>query len=219
VCYYFDMKKIFLSNQFPKTIQYVVGIDEVGRGPLAGPVTIGVFMIPVSVYKGGDRKRDYLPEGITDSKKLSAKKREELTSALRALRTRDLCSYTTVSQPASEIDRIGISKCIKKCIAQGLQRLKCDPQKTFIYLDGSLKAPEEFLHQETVIKGDSKIKVIGAASIVAKVWRDAYMTRLAQKYPEYGFEIHKGYGTKMHRGVIKKKGSIVFHRLSYLGNI
>ena len=204
-----------MKENLNKSIQHVVGIDEVGRGPLAGPVTVGVFMIPVSDYLNVT----FLPDGITDSKKLTAKKREELTSALQELRTLGHCSYTTVSQPASEIDRIGISKCIQKCIATGLRRLECNPKKTFIFLDGSLRAPVEFLYQETVIKGDSKIQVIGAASIVAKVWRDAYMTRLAQKYPEYGFEVHKGYGTKMHREVIKIKGATSAHRLFYLKNI
>ena len=94
-----------------------------------------------------------------------------------------------------------------------------DPQTCLVLLDGGLKAPREFIYQKTIIKGDEKELSISLASIAAKVTRDAYMTKLAKKYPAYGFEIHKGYGTKKHREAIKKHGPSEVHRMSFLGRI
>jgi len=202
--------KVFLE-EIPDGIEYIVGIDEVGRGPLAGPVTVGLFMMSVE-----NMKSKIMPKGVTDSKKLTEKKREEIVSALRALREENECAFTIDSHSASQVDRMGIASCIKKSIARGLKKLDCDPQKTFIFLDGGLYAPSEFEYQATVVKGDYKIKVIGAASIVAKVWRDTYMIKLSQKFPEYSFQLHKGYATKVHREAIMRSGLTDEHRQSFI---
>ena len=117
---------------------------------------------------------------------------------------------------AETIDQKGITHAIRLSIKRCLKRCKVDPRVTRVLLDGSLKAPEEFMYQETIIKGDQKEKVISLASIMAKVTRDQWMKKEALKYPEYGFEIHKGYGTKKHRENIKKKGLSPIHRKSFL---
>jgi ribonuclease HII len=106
--------------------------------------------------------------------------------------------------------RHGISACFKK--------LDLDPQITDVRLDGLLKAPPEYVHQQTITKGDQKEKVIGLASIMAKVTRDAHMVKLAKRYPEYHFEIHKGYGTKMHRNIIELQGLSLVHRKTFTKN-
>ncbi len=194
-----------------KKTEYLVGIDEVGRGPLAGPVSIGVFVIE----KRNQRKLSL----ANDSKKLTESKREELFLYFKKLKKEGLCDFVVVHESAKQIDKIGISACIKRAIKKGLSRIDKKPDDCVVRLDGSLKAPEEYKNQQTIIKGDSKEKVIGAASIVAKVTRDKYMIRQAKKYPEYGFEFHKGYGTKKHRDLIQKKGALELHRKTWLTNI
>lgn len=113
------------------------------------------------------------------------------------------------------IDRNGISFCIKKAIKKGIDKLKLTPLKCKVLLDGSLKAPEEFKNQKTIIKGDQKEKIIAWASILAKVSRDRLMCSMAKKFPKYGLEFHKGYGTKKHRQCIKKYGPSAFHRKTF----
>lgn len=190
---------------------HVIGIDEAGRGPLAGPVSVGAVKI----------KRDFNKKffrGIKDSKKLSAEDRElwfEL--ALEAKRKGELDFAVSLVSEIT-IDKHGISFAIRQGIKRCLQKIQADP-KDQIFLDGGIKAPEEFLHQLTVIKGDEKVPVISLASICAKVTRDRYMIRLSGKHPEYGFDIHKGYGTLMHRLAIKKHGVRAVHRKSFLKNL
>ena len=194
-------------------IRYIVGIDEVGRGPVAGPVTVCALAVAadfdVSRFKG-----------IRDSKKLSPKKREEWFQKITEWQTSGDLNFAITSIPADEIDRTGIAPAIKRALAESLDKLgqltKLNPKETKVLLDGSLKAPEQFTIQETIIKGDEKIPVISAASIVAKVNRDRYMTEQASLYPEYGFEKHKGYGTKSHMTAIKKHGMSILHRRSFL---
>ena len=106
----------------------------------------------------------------------------------------------------STIDRINISRAVQRGIDTCFKKLELNPKKTTVKLDGLLKAPHVFLNQETIIKGDAKEKVIGLASILAKVTRDAYMVRIARNYTQYGLEVHKGYGTKRHRDAILKYG-------------
>lgn len=194
-------------KKLPKDIEYIVGIDEVGRGPLAGPVTVGLVCIPVDFV---------FDEGITDSKKLTEKKRDAISKDLHILKKEEGIRFEILSASARDIDKKGIAVCIKDLIKKGLDDLGCDYDNTYIFLDGGLKAPEQFKHQETVIKGDSKIQVIGAASIVAKVHRDEYMTKQSQKYPEYYFEKHKGYATEVHRKSILKLGLSPLHRKTYI---
>jgi ribonuclease HII len=117
------------------------------------------------------------------------------------------------------IDTKGISPAIKKGIAECLKKLNASEHDCEILLDGSLKAPQEFIFQKTIIKGDEKEYPIGLASIAAKVIRDRKMEQYAMKYPEYGFDVHKGYGTDSHRKMIKKHGPSKIHRRSFLKNI
>lgn len=189
-------------------MSYVVGIDEAGRGPLAGPVAVGAVSIPVNF-----NKRFF--QSIRDSKKLTSEERElwfQLATEARKRRELDF-RVSLVSERV--IDRHGINYAlrlgIKRCLAQlGLAE---DSQ---IFLDGGIKAPEKFTHQLTVIKGDEKIPVVSLASIVAKVIRDHRMIKLSKKFPEFDFERHKGYGTLMHRLAIRKYGLTNIHRLSFL---
>lgn len=216
-------------KKFPSLI---IGIDEAGRGPLAGPVSVGLVLVP------SDFDWALLP-GVNDSKKLSARKREELFTQAELLQKAGKLLYVVELVSATKIDTHGISVCIKKAIARGLQSLittasmahqnKKDPKSIIplspllvqVKLDGSLKAPAEFVHQETIIKGDAKEKVIGLASIMAKVTRDRYMCKLATKpaYVPYDFTRHKGYGTSAHRQAIAKHGLSTLHRISYCRNI
>jgi len=196
---------------------YIIGIDEVGRGPVAGPVTVCAFKISTDFYD--KLQADNFFEKLRDSKKLSIKKREEWFKKLKQLsldNPQDL-SFAVLSKTAMQIDRFGISNCIKKLISEDLEKINA-AEKDQIFLDGSLSAPDKFLNQETIIKGDEKIPVIACASIMAKVTRDYYMTRIAEKFPEYGFEQHKGYGTSKHMEAIKKHGTSAMHRLTYLKN-
>ncbi len=190
------------------TIKYIVGIDEAGRGPLAGPMAVGI------VFMKKDAKLD--TQGIRDSKKLSEKKRDEWFEKIKVWNSDQALQYTVVLTSPSDIDTHGLSWALAYSIKNGLKDLQVEPKNTHIYLDGGLRAPDEFKNQETIIKGDEKIPAISLASIAAKVTRDIYMKKVAHKYPEYGFEIHKGYGTKLHRDSIQKHGISPIHRKSFL---
>jgi ribonuclease HII len=194
-----------------------VGIDEVGRGPLAGPVSVGIFLIQNKNLKNQEIKS--LVKVANDSKKLSPKKREEIFEKVKLLQKSNLLQYIVVNQSASFIDKKGINTAISFCIKNGLKKLKVLPNETQVYLDGGLKADKKYLYQETIIKGDAKNKFIALASIVAKVSRDKLMTKVSKMYPEYGFEVHKGYGTAKHRKAIQKYGVSKVHRLSFCKSI
>ncbi|MCA9356856.1 ribonuclease HII [Candidatus Nomurabacteria bacterium] len=191
--------------------KYLIGIDEAGRGPLAGPVAVGLVKV------AQDFDWAMIP-GVNDSKKLSEKKREEIFNSAKELAKQGFLEYSVKFVSAQSIDSKGIVSAIRRAIAAGIVELELNPEECFIKLDGSLKAPAEF-NQETIIKGDSSEKVIGLASIMAKVIRDHYMLELDTEFPSYGFARHKGYGTKNHREAIKKYGFSVAHRQSFCGNI
>lgn len=207
------MKKVLQKHS------YVVGIDEVGRGPLAGPVTVCAVLCTADFYK---KLSKY--EGLTDSKKLTEKNREHWFAMAHLMQDEGLISFSVQSISAKEIDRIGISKAIQKALDTALEYVRTKdvqiaPVAIKVLLDGSLHAPVEYANQETIIKGDLKEKIISLASIIAKVTRDRYMVKIAKKYPVYGLDIHKGYGTKMHREAIKKYGLSEIHRKSFCKNI
>lgn len=198
--------------------KYIIGIDEVGRGPLAGPMMVGAVAI------SGDL--DFL-EGIKDSKKLSKKKREEWSERIWDLKKNPPktdqqragnINIAIVSIAPVVIDKFGISASLKLAVAKCLKILVKDDDECEIMLDGSLYAPEKYKNQQTIIKGDEKFPIISAASVVAKVYRDAQMVKLHEKYPEYGFDIHKGYGTASHIAAIKKHGLSAIHRRSFCRN-
>lgn len=197
---------------------WLIGIDEVGRGPLAGPVGVGVVIVP------SDFDWSVIP-GVGDCKKVSEKNRNAIFSRAEELKAAGLIRFEVVLISAEHIDSFGIVSAIKTAIAQGLDTLigpensDCDLLQYVVKLDGGLKAPATYVHQETIIKGDAKEPVIGLASIVAKVTRDLYMQELSTLYPEYGFAGHKGYGTKAHILAIKTFGLSTAHRASYCQNI
>jgi ribonuclease HII len=210
-----------------KALRWQIGIDEAGRGPLAGPVAVGVVLV------SADFDWDLLP-GVGDSKAISEKKREVIykEAMLLAKAGKIFCAVEMVS--AKVIDKRGIVPAIRDCIDKGLKtvlaeandtstrsRLELDWEMIYVKLDGSLKAPEYCPHQETIIKGDAKEKVIGLASILAKVTRDAYMRRVATRpaFAPYYFARHKGYGTAVHRRAIAKYGLSPEHRATYCKNI
>ena len=200
-------------------IHQIIGIDEVGRGPLAGPLTIGAFAVSQKNRKNFEDK--LLKLGITDSKKLSEQKREEYVKQLSELKKSRRCDYVTVSVSAKQIDKKGMSWCLRYAVQTALKKLDANVKTTQVLLDGSLYAPLEYLQQETITKGDLKEVLIGAASIVAKVKRDTFMKKLSLKkeYEKYRFEVHKGYGTKKHREAIQKYGLSDVHRRSFCRNI
>ncbi len=193
-------------------IKNIVGVDEAGRGPLAGPVAVGVVIVPVNFDWN-------LIPGVGDSKKVSVKNREAIFHRAHELKKQGILNFAVSLIDAYTIDTIGITRSVALGIQNGFTELACDPETTDVKLDGLLKAPAEFMMQETIIKGDAKEKVIGLASILAKVTRDMHMVHVASDYPEYKFEIHKGYGTKVHREAIEKFGLSDIHRKTFCTRI
>jgi len=199
---------------------FIVGIDEAGRGPLAGPVCVGAVGMIITVDKNLEAK---LPSalgslasklrGIKDSKKLSAKKREEWFKVLRENPEFE-CHHIFVSNEM--IDKFGIRKAVLFGAEKVLEKFSRQPD--MVLLDGSLYAPEKY-EQETIIKGDEKIPLIAAGSIIAKVSRDRVMMNMHKKYPEYCFNEHKGYGTKKHFEKIIKHGFCEIHRKTFCGSV
>ena len=197
--------------------KYLIGIDEVGRGPIAGPVSVGIVMIEKRRAKGILKK--FLGAGLYDSKQVSEVKRGrifEMAGECVAAEGRDAFTFIICSITPKQIDKNGISHSIRTAIKKGLQKLSADPEISDIKLDGLLKAPPEFKYQETIIKGDTKEPTIMLASVLAKVHRDNLMCKLSKKYPEYFFHKHKGYGTKLHYESIKKHGISDIHRKTYV---
>lgn len=186
----------------------LVGVDEAGRGPLAGPVSVGIAMVPVNF-----NIRKAFP-GINDSKQLTEKKREELYKIAVALKKVGTIDFCVRFASAEVIDKIGITKAVRRGVWSGIKKLEPNPKKVTVLLDGLLHAPPEY-SQKTIIRGDTTEPIISLASIIAKVSRDRLMCRLAKRYPEYGFEIHKGYGTKGHRDALARIGISEVHRRTY----
>ncbi len=196
------------NKKLSKAIKFVVGIDEVGRGPLAGPVAVCAFKMPINFRTNKFGK-------LKDSKKLTEDKREEIFEKLKEVKNRGVVDYFVSYESAQKIDNIGISKAIKNCLEKSLNKLKLEPNSCLILLDGGLKAPEIYKYQKTIIKGDEKERSIAFASIVAKVSRDSLMYKFSKKYPKYFFDLHKGYGTKKHCEAIVKNGLSSLHRKSF----
>lgn len=188
-----------------------IGIDEVGRGPVAGPVTVCAFAA-VDV----ERVLEHAPAPLRDSKQLTALQRAKWMEHLRVAQSKGLCTFAVASVSAQGIDTYGISASITSALTKALAQLAGDPATVTVFLDGSLRAPQEYVRQTTIIKGDSLIPIISLASIVAKETRDAVMKKLGKQFPEYGFERHVGYGTKAHYAAIAKYGTTPHHRISFL---
>ncbi len=198
------------------TEEYIIGVDEAGRGPLAGPVAVGVSVIPRSSQR---RIFDMLKRhGLNDSKQVKEKEREALYEMLCQLKKDGHLDWKVSLVSARIISTRGIVYAVTKGIATCLKKLGTSHNETLCVLemDGALRVPEGGWKKSSVIpKGDSIKPSIMIASIIAKVTRDRHMTRLARKYPQYGFEAHKGYGTKRHREAIKKNGECEQHRAGW----
>ena len=181
-------------------LRCVAGVDEVGRGPLAGPVVCCAVIMPL----------DNLIDGVTDSKKLSEKKREMLAEVIKERAV----AYCIKEVSEKEIDELNILNAVKKCMTDAVNGLKVKPDITLV--DGvDTNLP---INAEYIVKGDLNSYTIGCASIVAKVYRDNLMKEYAKEFPEYAFEKHKGYGTKVHIDKIKEIGPCRLHRKTFIKN-
>lgn len=179
--------------------ELVCGVDEAGRGPLAGPVCAAAVILP----------RGLLIPGLDDSKKLSEKKREEL---FEVIKEKALC-YAIAFASVEEIEEHNILAATFIAMNRAISQL--DPKPSIALIDGNRTAGIE-IESRSVVKGDSKCADIAAASILAKVTRDRYMLQMAEKFPQYHFEKHKGYGTKLHYEALREHGPSEIHRMSFL---
>lgn len=193
--------------------KWIIGIDEVGRGPLAGPVYVCGCAMEESVYKKINWR------GLTDSKKLTPSARIVWYEFADEFKKEKKLKFVIENQSASNIDKYGINQSISKCIVKILEKLNIKPRDCYVLLDGGLKAPKEYKNQQTIIRGDQKKKIISLASVVAKVSRDELMQKLDKKYPDYKWGANKGYGTKVHIEAIVELGITPEHRMSYLSRI
>ena len=185
-----------------KGFNKICGIDEAGRGPLAGPVVVAAVVMP----------QDSMLEGVNDSKKVSEKKREKLYDEIIS----NAISYGVAIIDQKEIDDINNLNATKKGLTEALMQLSEKPD--IILVDAQTGIDTLGIPYQSIIKGDAKSYSIAAASIIAKVTRDRIMRQWDELYPEYGFEKHKGYGTKAHIEVIKSKGICPIHRKSFVKN-
>ena len=181
-------------------VKYIAGVDEVGRGPLAGPVVCCAVIMPLD--------ENELVVGVDDSKKLSAKKREELSEEIK----KRAISYTVVEIDEKTIDEINILEATKLGMKRAIESLPIAPE--IVLTDGNMTLDISF-PQKSIIHGDALSYSIGSASIIAKVHRDALMDEYAKKYPHYAFEKNKGYGTKAHIDGIKEHGLCPIHRRTF----
>ncbi len=193
------MDKLFYERQLlSEGYTAVCGVDEVGRGPLAGPVVCAAVIMP----------QNAVIEGVDDSKKLSAKKREALDVLIR----QNAIAYAICRIEPQVIDEINILEATRLCMKNAVESLAVLPG--FVLTDGNMTL-DISIPQRSLIKGDSLCYSIGAASIIAKVYRDKIMDEYALTYPQYGFEKNKGYGTAAHIAAIKEAGICPIHRRSF----
>lgn len=190
-------------------MRFIIGVDEAGRGPLAGPVAVAAVI--------ADHALDIAAEfpGVKDSKQISERKREALFALLEGRATRGDLRYAVSFSDADRIDASGIARVIQNAVAEVVHALASEPDTARIMLDGSLKAPPAY-PQETIIDGDALVPIISLASIAAKVTRDRLMYDMEEQYPGYGFARHKGYGTKAHYAALARLGPSPIHRRTFL---
>lgn len=190
---------IIEQSHFDKGVKIICGVDEAGRGPLAGPVCAAAVILPPNAE---------IP-GLNDSKKLSDKKRRELYPIIKE----QAIAYGIAFADHNEIDEINILQATYLAMERAINQLGVKPYLALI--DGN-RAKDFGIPVETVIHGDSLSASIAAASVLAKVTRDDYMLKMAEEYPGYDFEIHKGYGTKAHYAALTEKGPCPIHRMTFL---
>lgn len=181
-------------------IKIIAGIDEAGRGPLAGPVVVGVAIMP----------RDSMIEGVNDSKKVSEKKREVIYEKI----TEEAIDWGVGIATQNEIDDINILNATKLALTRAIENLKIKPD--LILVDALTNIDTKGIPYKSIIKGDAKEYSIACSSIIAKVTRDRMMREYDQIYPQYGFEAHKGYGTAKHIQALKEYGPCIIHRKSFI---
>jgi len=199
------MDKLDVEREyFKRGYRSVAGVDEVGRGPLAGPVVCAAVILPLSAEER--------LKGIDDSKKLSAKKREKLAETIKEV----ALSYCICEVDERVIDEINILQATRLCMKRAVEGLNVKPD--FVLTDGNMTL-EIDVPQQSVVKGDERVCSIGAASILAKVYRDALMCAYAEQYPEYGFDCNAGYGTARHIQAIREVGICPIHRKTFLTKI
>ena len=191
----------FEKQAIAEGFRFIAGVDEVGRGCLAGAVVAAACVLDLSKP---------LPEGLNDSKKISAKNREQIAGELK----QTALAYAIAQVEAEEIDRINILQATKKAMRLAIEKLA--PKADFLLID-AVQLKEISLPQKAIIKGDAISASIAAASILAKTYRDDLMREMCKIYPEYGFSKHVGYGTKAHFEAIKKHGACALHRKSFRG--
>lgn len=191
------------QGYYDSGLTYLCGIDEAGRGPLAGPVAVAAVILP----------KDSMIEGVNDSKKVSEKKRELLYEQIIA----EAISYSVAIIDEKEIDRINILNATKVGVTTAIQGLSVRPDR--ILIDALTGIDTCQIPYDSIIKGDAKCYSIAAASILAKVTRDRIMRKMDELYPLYGFEKHKGYGTAAHIQAIREYGLCPIHRRSFTKNI
>lgn len=184
---------------FEKGYRLICGVDEAGRGPLAGPVCAAAVILPANAE---------IP-GLNDSKKLTDKRRRELYPIIKE----KAIAYGIAFADEKEIDEINILQATFRTMERAVAQLNTKPD--FVLVDGN-KLPVLDVPAEAIVQGDSRSASIAAASILAKVTRDDLMLELAKTYPQYGFDIHKGYGTKAHYEALRNHGACPVHRLSFL---
>lgn len=194
--------KNFEKNLYDTGLEYIAGIDEAGRGPLAGPVVVGIVIM----------RPDSFIEGINDSKKISEKKRELLYEKI----TEEAIDWAVGIVDQNEIDEINILNATKKALTRAISNLKVKPER--ILVDALEHIDTCGIPYTSIIKGDAKVYSISAASIIAKVTRDKIMKEYDEMYPQYGFSGHKGYGTAKHIQSIKQYGPCPIHRKSFIKN-
>ncbi|MEX0933745.1 MAG: ribonuclease HII [Candidatus Paceibacterota bacterium] len=200
-----------------KAYKYIIGADEAGRGPLAGPVAVACVKMVASLY---DEEALFSRFAyLNDSKKVTPKRREVLYEEIKKAQKEKILSVALFFTSNKEIDKRGIMKATHAALHRGLFKCTNNPEDAHVLLDGTLTAPDVFVRQKTIIHGDEKEPLIMLASIVAKVSRDRAMFALAQEYPHYGFEKHKGYGTKEHTRALYRYGPCPAHRISFLSRI
>ncbi|NLY43814.1 MAG: ribonuclease HII [Clostridiaceae bacterium] len=205
--YYNELERLqrlnwYENRLYEKGEKYIAGVDEAGRGPLAGPVFAAAVILPPNTFI----------EGIDDSKKISEKKREQLYPIIIS----KAISYRIVSVSEKEIDSMGILKAVHRAMIEAVTGLEVHPGHVLI--DGN-EVKDMPIPHTALVKGDSLSISIAAASILAKVSRDRYIKQLDALYPQYGFGKHKGYGTREHIEAIKKFGMCPIHRKSFLTKI
>lgn len=184
--------------------EYIAGVDEVGRGPFAGPVVCAAVIMPLDA--------ETLIDGVDDSKKIKEERREQLAALIRERAV----AYKICEESPETIDEINILEATKRCMKRAVERLSVQPDVVFV--DGNFRIDIE-LPQQNIVRGDALSYSIGAASLLAKVYRDSLMREYDKQYPQYGFARHKGYGTAVHIRALKEFGPCPIHRKTFIKKI